>query len=153
MDRKLPLEVRASLIIFHHISQAIKRMMIHHGYEGIQCSSMPRQFPVHWHHIWGNAWVVMIELLLQLGLEINYEKLVAPTTSLTFLCIQINSESMTLSLPDDKLADVKCIIADVIQQARVTKHQLQCIAGKLCFTFKRCARLGLFCFSIFWTLL
>ena len=53
-----------------------------------------------------------MEFLLQLGLAINCEKLVAPTTSLTFLSIQINSKSMTLSLTDDMHADVKHVIAE-----------------------------------------
>ena len=112
-------------IIFHCMPQPIKIMMIHRGYEGI----VPYQkvFLVigsTYYEECINAWVIMIELLLQPGLEINSEKPVVSTTSLTFLGIQINSDSLTLSLSDDKLSDVKGVIADLIHQTRLTKHIL-----------------------------
>ena len=45
-------------------------------------------------------------LLSQLGLDISMKKLVAPSTSVTCLGIQIDTVKRTLSLPEGKLQEI-----------------------------------------------
>lgn len=46
---------------------------------------------------------ILIQLLRKLGFMIHWGKVVDPTTCITFLGIELNSVSMTLSLPEEKL--------------------------------------------------
>ena len=78
-----------------------------------------------------NAWMAFIQLILALGFEINYKKLEAPTTSLVFLGIRICSETMSLSLPPDKLQKIQEVVLTFQHKHRATKRQLQSLAGKL----------------------
>jgi hypothetical protein len=46
----------------------------------------------------------LVHLLKKLGFLINWSKVVDPTTSITFLVIEIDSSTMELRLPADKLS-------------------------------------------------
>ena len=48
----------------------------------------------------------LLQLLTQLSLTINPNKLVAPSTSLTCLGFLINTETRTMSVPPDKLDSI-----------------------------------------------
>lgn len=50
---------------------------------------------------------VLLSLLRKLGFYISYSKLVCPSTSLTFLGIDINTNQMTIALPSDKLEELQ----------------------------------------------
>ena len=89
VDRKLPFGARSFPTIFHRISQTIKIMMIRRGYEGIVAYQDDFIVTATTYEECVNTWVIEIELLLHLGLEINYVKLVAPTISLTFLAYKL----------------------------------------------------------------
>ncbi len=82
------------------------------------------------------AWLALINLLLQLGFELNYKKLVAPTTRLVFLGIQFDTESCEISLPQEKLTDIISVTGSFLDRTRATKRQLQSLAGKLNFAAK-----------------
>ena len=49
---------------------------------------------------------VLLQLLQELGFQINYNKLEGPWQSLVFLGIVLNSTSMTLYIPQEKMDDV-----------------------------------------------
>ena len=50
---------------------------------------------------------VLIQLLRQLGFQINWSKVVDPCQSLIFLGVEISSTSMYVRLPDDTLQALK----------------------------------------------
>jgi hypothetical protein len=77
------------------------------------------------------AWVALIQLLMSLGFNINYKKLVSPSTDIVFLGVRINSETMQLSLPPDKLRQIKEVVTSFKHKQRATRRQLQSLAGKL----------------------
>ena len=52
------------------------------------------------------AYQFSLELLPQLGMDINREKLFTPTTSMTCLGIFIDSEARTMSVPPEKLDNI-----------------------------------------------
>ena len=56
---------------------------------------------------WKHILSITTSLLHKLGFSINMNKVVDPTTTLTFLGIEIDSVAMCLHFLDDKLVQVK----------------------------------------------
>ena len=73
----------------------------------------------------------LLSLLQSLGFSINWNKAVSPAQSITFLGIEINSIARTLSLPLEKLQEIKSMLNAWLDKAKATKHQLQQLIGKL----------------------
>jgi hypothetical protein len=63
---------------------------------------------------------------------INWSKVVDPTTSITFLRIEIDSSiPQELRLPADKLSLLRLKLDDFKVRKRASKKELQSLAGKL----------------------
>ena len=131
VDTRLPFGARASPGIFHQLSQAVRRIMSHANINSIvvylddflvigqskeQCNDFLLQ---------------LIQLLRYLGFSINYNKVLGPVQRLTFLGITLDSNTMTLELPDDKLQELQNTLSTIVAKKKATKKQLQSIAGKL----------------------
>ena len=52
----------------------------------------------------------LLELLCKLSFEISWKKVVAPTQCLTFPGVQIDSVGQCLSLPQDKLVELRAFV-------------------------------------------
>ena len=132
-DCKLPFGARASPTIFHRVSQAIKRMMARRGYSNVIAYQDDYLIVGKNYEECFRAWTALITLLGELGLPVNHKKLVSPTTCITFLGIQLDTEQCKISLPDEKLDVIRTTVADFLQKRRATKQQLQSLAGRLSF--------------------
>ena len=64
-------------------------------------------------------------LLSYLGLPINFKKLESPAESITCLGIQVNARKGTLTIPVQKLNDIKQICKKWTYKHCATKNQLQ----------------------------
>ena len=53
-------------------------------------------------------------VLQDLGLELSTEKLVKPTSCITFLGIEIDSSKMIVRLPDDKLKNIRQVVGEFL---------------------------------------
>ena len=73
----------------------------------------------------------LVHLIPKLGLEVNWDKVEGPSPSLSFLGVQIDCVSHTLSLPPKKLLQVKELISSWSQKQKVSKKELQHLVGKL----------------------
>ncbi len=130
VDTRLPFGSSASPYIFNSLTQAVRAMMQRRGRNCIcflddfliicstyeECQEAMRQ---------------LITLLRKLGFWINYSKVEGPAQSLTFLGITLDTVAMTLSLPDNKLAELKLYLQKLKRQHKVTKRSLQSLAGRL----------------------
>ena len=76
---------------------------------------------------------IMIEACNETGFNINFNKLVKPTTQLEFLGILIDSERMQLRIIDARLYDIYSELLNWHQKTKCTKRQLVSIIGKLTF--------------------
>lgn len=132
-DSKLPFGAKASPTIFHRISQAVKRMMVRRGYQLIVAYQDDFLVIGETYDACLEAWMCLINLLLRLGFELSYPKLVAPTMSLVFLGIQIDTGTCELSLPETKLSQIQDKVSSFVHRKRATKQQLQSLAGSLNF--------------------
>ena len=70
-------------------------------------------------------------LLGDLGLEESKKKAVAPTTKITYLGIQFDSLTMEMSVPPEKITEVKADIGKWINKSTISKRELQSLLGKL----------------------
>lgn len=145
IDRKMPYGARGPPIIFHRISQAIKRMMARRGYKNIVAYQDDFLVIGSNYEECYQVWTIMQTLLKSLGFKINEKKLVPPTTCLVFLGIQIDTVACELSLPADKLSVIQDCVASFMSKKRATKQQLQSLVGRLNFAARvvRGARLFL----------
>ena len=71
-----------------------------------------------------------------LGVPIADDKLQGPTTRITYLGIEIDSNDMVTRLPKEKLIDLKACLTLWVSKRRCTKRQLLSIIGKLSFAAK-----------------
>ena len=130
-DTKLCFGARLSPGIFHRLTQAVKRMMARRGYDLvvvylddfliISKSQIECQIALR----------VLIQLLRKLGFAIHWGKVIDPTTKISFLEIELDSVTMTLRLPDEKLQSFKQELQSFLHRKRASKRQLQAIAGRL----------------------
>ena len=67
----------------------------------------------------------------ELGLPIASEKVEGPTTRLTFLGIEVDTEALILRLPAEKLEGLKVLISSWLRRRWCFKSELQSLAGKL----------------------
>ncbi len=132
-DAKLPFGARTSPTIFHRITQAVKCMLQRRGYEAVVVFQDDFLVIGRTYDECLRVWLDLINLLLRLGFDLNFKKLVAPTRCLTFLGLQLDTNKGEVSLPQDKFRDIKDLISTFLQRERATKRQLQSLAGKLNF--------------------
>ena len=133
VDTRLMFGSRLAPGIFHRLTQAIRRiinrlygasiiaylddlLVIAPSYD--ECNTLLHQ---------------LITLLRSLGFSIAWEKVVSPTQQLTFLGIDINSVSMQITLPADKVQEVQNLINKFIKCKRASKKDLERLAGKLSY--------------------
>ena len=64
-------------------------------------------------------------VLADLGLPINSKKLAPPSHSVTYLGIQINVKDGIISIPNDKLENIKNLCSYWSTQVQATRNQLQ----------------------------
>lgn len=74
-----------------------------------------------------------LNLLSELGLIINWEKVIGPTQRLTFLGIEIDTVLRQLCLPESKLCELRELLSDALIMLSITKRELQTLLGKLNF--------------------
>ena len=71
-----------------------------------------------------------------LGVPIAEEKLQGPTTCITYLGIEIDSNDMATRLPEEKLHEIKLLLSDCVTKRKCSKRQLLSLIGKLLFAAK-----------------
>ena len=122
-DTCLPFGSRHGTQIFQHLSDAIRHMMRHLGFDvlnyvddfvGIGTPSVARR-----------SYDALIQLLQKLGLEVSAKKLVPPSTKAVCLGIEIDSENCTVAIPPDKLRHICDMVNEWRQLHFCSKRQLQ----------------------------
>ena len=81
----------------------------------------------------------MATLLEDLGLEESTDKYHPPSTSMPYLGVQFDSEKMTMSVPADKLEELREEVNMWSRKKKATKKNLQQLLGKL-FWVSKCVK-------------
>ena len=74
---------------------------------------------------------VLIGVLRFLGFHIAFDKLVNPSTCVTYLGIEIDSVEMEVRLPEGKLAKLKSLLSSAIACKRISRKELESLGGSL----------------------
>ncbi|XP_070571308.1 uncharacterized protein [Ptychodera flava] len=131
VDTRLPFGAAKSPEIFTRITQSITRMMRRKGYDVVIVYLDDFLIIADSKLACEQAFNALQQLLQQLGFSINWDKVVEPTQCLTFLGIEINAQTRTLSLDDTKLQEVSDLLEYWLPKRRATKRELQQLIGKL----------------------
>ena len=75
-------------------------------------------------------------ILEHLNIPITTEKIEGPSTTITYLGIQINSHNQTIQLPDDKLHELITLLPTWLHKKKCTQKELLSLIGKLRFASK-----------------
>ena len=73
----------------------------------------------------------MGKLLLDLGLLENKEKACPPSTIQIVLGIEINTIEGTMSVPEERMREIKSLVAEWQEKTKSKKVDLQSLIGKL----------------------
>lgn len=133
VDTRLPFGARRSPYIFNKLTQAVCDMMAAKGFPG--CKAYLDDFIVIQpsESECRQALTLLMQLLRKLGFAINYSKVEGPVQRIVFLGITLDTNKMTVSLPDEKLKDLYNNLNAVNIRNKVTKRELQCLTGRLNF--------------------
>lgn len=77
-----------------------------------------------------------IALFKNLGVPLAPEKIEGPVTNLTFLGIEIDSQTMSIRLPEEKLSALISLLQKWSEMRKCTKRELLSLIGKLSFASK-----------------
>ena len=81
------------------------------------------------------------QILINMGLQEAASKTVAPCTIMVFLGIEVNTITLTLTIPMEKWEEIQKVLKKWEKMERATKKQVQKLAGLLNFAC-RCVRSG-----------
>ena len=131
VDTRLPFGARSSPYIFNELTQAVRRIL--EQKYNIKVIAYLDDFLIISEDkaSCSQALTTLLAVLRKLGFSINYNKVSPPSQRLTFLGIVLDSVSMSLELPQEKLSDLKTILIDCVSRTKITKKSLQSLAGLL----------------------
>ncbi len=130
VDTRLMMGASKAPSIFHRLTQAVKRCMEKRGYhlvvylDDFLLIANDYDTCLQGQH-------TLIALLRDLGFSIAWNKVEGPTKKLVFLGVEIDTENMTIGLPENKVADLLLVLKAFQLKKRASCKQLQSLAGKL----------------------
>lgn len=129
-DARLPFGSAKACQIFQRISNSFARMLKRRG---VACTNYLDDILLIC-DTKSKAWLALdlaINLLTQLGFQINWDKVAPPCTSIVFLGIQINTIDRSLSLPPKKVVEFQNLIEKWSHKRRCSKKDLLVLLGKM----------------------
>ena len=135
IDVSTPFGFRHGSLFFHRCSDAIRFIMASHGHKGLfnyidDLIYTGRPSEIH------NSYQFLLNLLQELGLDISFTKLVLPAMSIICLGILVDSVNRTISIPDQKLHDIKSTCHKWASKTYCSKTDLQSLLGFLLYITK-----------------
>jgi hypothetical protein len=131
VDTKLPFGAKMAPGIFHRLSQAVTRFMSNRGFHNVVAYLDDFFITEPTMGRCAEALKCLIYLLRELGFNINWNKVVDPCQTLTFLGIEVDSRAMILRLSEEKLIAINAELTAFSGRSRASKKQLQSLVGKL----------------------
>ena len=83
-----------------------------------------------------NIKTVTLRLFEHLGIPVAEDKLVGPSSCLTYLGLEIDTSKMEVRLPNEKLSNLRTELAFWLRRNTCTKRELLSLIGKLSFASK-----------------
>jgi hypothetical protein len=138
-DKCLPFGLRTSAFCSQRVTSAIAHLSHTRGFTicnyiddfgGVEIPSLAMQAYNH-----------LGTTLEDLGVVESIQKAVPPSSILTFIGVQFDSNKLTMEVTPDRLDEIHSILADWSHKKTATKRDLQSLIGKLQYVAK-CVRAG-----------
>ena len=133
MDTCLPCGSRHGSQNFQHISNAVRFALHQRGFPVVNYIDDFVGFGTP--DVARHSFDCLCDLLQRLGLTISKKKLIHPCTDVC-LGVHINTENDTISIPDEKLTQIKENVTTWLAKTKCTKSQLQSLLGQLLYVHK-----------------
>lgn len=130
-DTRLPFGAAMAPSIFHRVTQSVRRMMASLGFSNLVVYLDDFLCVEETYERCLAAQNTLISLLVSLGFQISWRKVMGPSQVITFLGIVIDTRDCTLSLSGDKVKKLKDKLSWFQSKKRASKRQLQSLAGSL----------------------
>ena len=132
VDLKLPFGLRSSASIFTDFADLIcwiannkfDLLVIHYSDDYLMFSVPDMRLAVQ-------SKATLLNMFHYLNIPVAEQKLLGPATSLPYLGIQIDTMSMTVAVPEDKLSAILDMLPKWCGRRTATKQQLLSLIGKL----------------------
>ena len=136
IDRMLPFSLRSAPKIFTAVADALQWILnslgmnhlLHYLDDFILVANSVDRALSNRH--------ILIRTFERLGVPLEPSKLEGPSTCLSFLGIEVDTENLQLRLPSDKLDKLKSELSHCILRCSITKRELQGLVGLLQFATK-----------------
>lgn len=110
--------------IFNDLSQTVVVMMRNKGLKNVYTYCDDFLIIEHDKARCLSALNTLWRLCRKLGFAINHEKVIGPSTAVVFLGTNIDTESMTLALPQEKLEETLLLLKESVTAKNITKRNL-----------------------------
>lgn len=130
-DTRLPFGARKSVSVFHRLTQAISRSLQRKGFCPLVVYIDDFLIIASSFEECQTALQELISQLRALGFRIAWDKVEGPTQRLTFLGVEIDVANNRLTLNNEKKAALIVLLKAYQGYKRLSKKQLQKLAGKL----------------------
>ena len=137
LDKNLPFGTRHGSQFFQRASDAVRYALRMRGFNVVNYIDDFLGFGVP--SVAHKSYEALLQVLTDLGLTISKKKLVPPTTKAVCLGIEIDTVKGTLSIPKEKLAQIKAEVELWTHKNKCTRCQLQSLLGLLLYISK-CVR-------------
>ena len=132
VDTTLPFGLRSAPLIFSALAAALALVMRKHGVTWVEhyiddfiTVGVPGTLSCT-----KNA-AVMHEICQEVGLLVELDKDKGPATSITFLGLELDSVSLEVRLPQDKLSSLRALLKSRKRRKACRKHELLSLIGSL----------------------
>ena len=137
LDKNLPFGTRHGSQFFQRTSDTVRYVMRQGGFDVLNYIDDFLGFGVP--SVAKQSFDALFDVMLNLGLTISQKKLVPPSTKAVCLGIKIDTVAGTLSIPEEKFAQIKVEVTKWSGKKSCTKRQLQSLLGLLLYICK-CVR-------------
>ena len=133
-DKVLPMGMRTAPYIAQRVTNAIKH--IHQQLEYYLLNYVDDFLGAETKdRIW-QAFTHLTQLLEELRVDTAPEKMVPPTTRIEFLGVTLDSQTMTMEMPEDKIRDIKQELDTWLYKQSASRKEAESLMGKLQFMGK-----------------
>lgn len=137
VDIRLPFGSRSSPYIFNQFAEALLWILVHvtgiswliHYLDDFLLGGVSASECVSYMG-------VMFKVCSELGVPIAEDKTVGPSTMVTYLGIEIDTQEQTIRLPVEKLTEIKLLLHKWGRKKKCTKRELLSLIGSLSFACK-----------------
>ena len=131
MDTVLPFGLRSAPKIFSAVADAAQWILVKAGVNYMLHYLDDFIFVADSQEIAEQQKQRLVALCSQLGIPLEPTKLEGPSTRLVFLGIEVDTNTMQLRLPKDKLERLKSSLDQALGKKTLTKHNFQSLVGLL----------------------